>query len=300
MTIAGFTFIRNALIYDYPIVEAIRSILPVCDFVVVAVGKSDDATLELIQSIDSQKIRIIETEWDDTLREGGRVLAVETDKAFDAIGTAEADWCFYIQGDEVLPDNYAKTIREGLEKWKNDADTEGVLFKYRHFYGSYDFVGQSRKWYRREVRIIKNDKSIRSYRDAQGFRKNGQKLKVREIDAYIHHYGWVKDPRAQQLKQLNFNKLWHSDATVSKMVAPAESFDYSLIDDLKRFDAQHPKVMQPRIDALNWQFSFDPTGKKLSVKEGFSRIFEKWTGWRFGEYKNFKKIGNIETLVKPY
>jgi hypothetical protein len=295
MTIAGFTFIRNALIYDYPIVEAIRSILPVCDFVVVAVGKSDDATLELIQSIDSQKIRIVETEWDDTLREGGRVLAVETDKAFDAIGTAEADWCFYIQGDEVLPDNYAKTIREGLEKWKNDANTEGVLFKYRHFYGSYDFVGQSRKWYRREVRIIKNDKSIRSYRDAQGFRKNGRKLKVREIDAYIHHYGWVKDPRAQQLKQLNFNKLWHSDATVSKMVAPAEAFDYSLIDDLKRFDAPHPKVMQPRIDALNWQFSFDPTGKKLSVKERFSRIFEKWTGWRFGEYKNFKKIGNIGT-----
>ncbi len=92
MTVAGFTFIRNALTYDYPIEAAIRSILPVCDFVVVAVGKSEDATLELIQSIDNQKIRIIETEWDDTLREGGRVLAVETDKAFDAIGVDEADW----------------------------------------------------------------------------------------------------------------------------------------------------------------------------------------------------------------
>ena len=293
MTVAGFTFIRNALIYDYPIVEAIRSILPVCDFVVVAVGKSEDATLELIQSIDSQKIRIIETEWDDTLREGGRVLAVETDKAFDAIGIAEADWCFYIQGDEVLPDNYVSTIRKALEKWKNDVDTEGVLFKYRHFYGSYDFVGQSRKWYRREVRIIKNDKSIRSYRDAQGFRKNGRKLKVREIDAYIHHYGWVKDPRAQQLKQLNFNKLWHSDETVSRMVANLDAFDYSQIDDLKRFETPHPEVMQARINALNWQFPFDPTGKKLSFKEHFSRILEHWTGWRFGEYKNFKKIGDI-------
>lgn len=293
MTVAGFTFIRNALTYDYPIVEAIRSILPVCDFVVVAVGKSEDATLELIQSIDNQKIRIIKTEWDDTLREGGRVLAVETDKAFDAIGVAEADWCFYVQGDEVLPDNYVKTISDALEKWKNDPDTEGVLFKYRHFYGSYDFVGQSRKWYRREVRIIKNDKAIRSYRDAQGFRKNGRKLKVREIDAYIHHYGWVKDPRAQQLKQLNFNKLWHSDATVSKMVAAVDAFDYSQIDDLKRFDAPHPEVMQARIAALNWQFSFDPTGRKLSVKERFSRFLEKWTGWRFGEYKNFKKIGHV-------
>lgn len=293
MTVAGFTFIRNALTYDYPIEAAIRSILPVCDFVVVAVGKSEDATLELIQSIDNQKIRIIETEWDDTLREGGRVLAVETDKAFDAIGVDEADWCFYIQGDEVLPDNTAKMIRQALKKWKNDKNTEGVLFKYRHFYGSYDFVGQSRKWYRREVRIIKNDKTIRSYRDAQGFRKNDRKLKVREIDAYIHHYGWVKDPRAQQLKQLNFNKLWHSDAVVSTMVADVAVFDYSQIDDLKRFDAPHPEVMQARVAALNWQFSFDPTERKLSVKERLSRFIEGLTGWRFGEYKNFRKIGNV-------
>ncbi|MDZ7881269.1 MAG: glycosyltransferase family 2 protein [Saprospiraceae bacterium] len=293
MTVAGFTFIRNALIYDYPIVEAIRSLLPVCDFIVVAVGKSEDATLELIQNIGSSKIRIVETTWDDTLREGGRVLALETDKAFDAIGETEADWCFYIQGDEVLPDIDVKMLKNALEKWKNDSDTEGVLFKYRHFYGSYDFVGQSRKWYRREVRIIKNDKSIRSYRDAQGFRKNGRKLKVREIDAYIYHYGWVKDPRAQQLKQLNFNKLWHTDAVVSRMVADVETFDYSQIDDLTHFDAPHPEVMQPRIQTLNWQFSFDPTGRRLSAKERLSRLLEHWTGWRFGEYKNFKKIGNI-------
>ena len=116
MTVAGFTFIRNAVTYDYPIVEAIRSILPVCDFVVVAVGQSEDATLELIQSIDNPKIRIIETTWDDSLREGGRVLAVETDKAFDAIGIAEADWCFYIQGDEVLPENEVETVKNALEK----------------------------------------------------------------------------------------------------------------------------------------------------------------------------------------
>ena len=61
MKVAGFTFIKNALIYDYPIVEAIQSILPLCDEVVVAVGKSEDKTLELIQSIHPSKIRIIET-----------------------------------------------------------------------------------------------------------------------------------------------------------------------------------------------------------------------------------------------
>ena len=84
MKVSGFTFIRNAITYDYPIVEAIRSILPLCDEVVVAVGNSEDATLQLIQSIDP-KVRIIETVWDDTVREGGRTLALETDKAYAAI-----------------------------------------------------------------------------------------------------------------------------------------------------------------------------------------------------------------------
>ena len=52
MKVSGFTFIRNAIKYDYPIVEAIQSILPLCDEVVVAVGNSEDDTLALIQNID--------------------------------------------------------------------------------------------------------------------------------------------------------------------------------------------------------------------------------------------------------
>lgn len=52
MKVSGFTFVKNAILYDYPIVEAISSILPLCDEVVVAVGKSDDNTLDLIRSIE--------------------------------------------------------------------------------------------------------------------------------------------------------------------------------------------------------------------------------------------------------
>ena len=62
MKISGFTIARNVVKYDYPIVEAITSILPLCDEVIVAVGKSEDDTLALIKSINSPKIKIIETE----------------------------------------------------------------------------------------------------------------------------------------------------------------------------------------------------------------------------------------------
>ncbi len=289
MRIVGFTFIKNAIKYDYPIVEAILSILPLCDEVVVSVGKSEDHTLELVSSIDPKKVRVVETVWEENLREGGAVLAEETNKAFDAIGD-DADWCFYIQGDEILHEQYHDAVKKGMLQYKDEERVEGLLFKYKHFYGSYDYIGNSRNWYRHEVRIIRNDKNIRSYKDAQGFRKNGKKLNVKSLDGYIYHYGWVKHPQQQQLKQQNFNKLWHSDQWISQHVSDVEEFDYSQIDSLELFKGTHPKVIQERIKQTNWNFSFDPTKLKLSAKEKFSRIVEKWTGYRIGEYKNYKLL----------
>ena len=108
MKLVGFTIVRNALKYDYPIVESINSILPIVDEYVVAVGNSEDETRKLIESIGSSKIRIVDTVWDDSLREGGRVLAEETNKAFDAI--TDADWCFYLQGDEVVHENTMRKL----------------------------------------------------------------------------------------------------------------------------------------------------------------------------------------------
>lgn len=294
MKIAGFTFIRNALLYDYPVLEAIRSILPLCDYFVVAVGQSDDETLDLVRRIGDPKIHILETVWDDRLREGGRVLAQETNKAFDAI-PPEYDWCFYIQADECVHEADWPAIRAGMERWLDDPDTEGLLFKYRHFYGSYDYIGASRRWYRREVRIVRNNKQIRSYRDAQGFRigaagTEGRKLKVRLLDAYIYHYGWVKHPAAQQRKQQSFNRLWHSDETVRQMVGSSESYGYDGAEPLERLSGTHPAVMKPRIEAVNWHFSGDPAQAKWSWKDRVSHFFEQLTGWRPGEYRNYKLL----------
>lgn len=284
--VAGFTFIRNALLYDYPVVEAITSILPVCDYFVVAVGKSDDDTLALVRGIGDPRIHILETAWDDSLREGGRVLAEETNKAFDAI-PLEYDWGFYIQGDECVHEDDLPAIRAGMARWLNDPHTEGLLFKYRHFYGSYDYVGASRRWYRREVRIVRNDKRIRSYRDAQGFRRQGAKLRVRLLDAHIHHYGWVKHPAAQQRKQLNFNRLWHSDDQVRAIVAQTDAYRYDGSEPLERYTGTHPAVMLPRIEAVNWRFDGDPAQARWAWKDRLSRFLEQKTGWRPGEYKNY-------------
>jgi hypothetical protein len=289
MKVSGFTIARNVIKYDYPIVEAINSILPICDEVIVAVGKSEDDTLKLIQSINSPKIKIIETVWNESLREGGRVLADETNKAFAAVDP-NSDWCFYIQGDEVIHEKYLPVIKAAMQEYKDNKNVDGLLFNYTHFYGSYDFVGDSRMWYRKEIRIVRNDKSISSYRDAQGFRKNGNKLNVKQIDASVYHYGWVKNPAAQQAKQQSFNKLWHDDEWMKKNVPDVNEFDYSQIDSVARFAGTHPQIMQSRISKMNWKFSFDPTKKKMSIKKRILYFIEKTFGWKIGEYKNYKIV----------
>ncbi|QHS61457.1 glycosyltransferase family protein [Chitinophaga agri] len=290
MKVSGFTFVRNAVKYDYPVVASIQSILPLCDEVIVSVGNGDDGTLELIQSIGSPKIKIFHSVWDDSLKEGGRVLAVETDKAYAHV-SADADWAFYIQADEVVHEQDHDAIRGAMQKYRDDKRVEGLLFKYTHFFGSYDYIGDSRTWYQHEIRIIRNDKRISSYRDAQGFRKEDQKLHVKPINARMYHYGWVKDPQVQAQKVNNSFQMYHgSNDGEAKGPVSAAAFDYGEVDSLAVFKGTHPAVMQERINKKNWQFSHDISRKKFSFKDNVLYWIEKITGKRLFDYRNYKII----------
>lgn len=290
MKISGFTFVRNAIKYDYPVLESITSILPIVDEFVVNVGNSDDTTIQLIESIASPKIKIVHSVWDDTLREGGKVLAVETDKAFEQI-SSNSDWAFYLQADEVVHEKYLDIILREAKKYLNNKKVEGLLFKYLHFYGTYDYVGDTRRWYNREIRIIRNDKSIRSYRDAQGFRKNGEKLKVKLIDAFIYHYGWVKNPRQQKHKVDDSKIFWSGDQQAQFKKEQQELFDYIKdADILRKFEESHPSVMKKRIREINWDIPFDLSRNNLSFTDSILHRIEKWTGKRLFDYKNYKII----------
>ncbi len=294
MKVAGFTFIRNAVKYDFPVMESISSVLPLCDTFYVAVGQSEDHTLELIRSIPGDKIRIIETVWDDRLTAGGAVYASETNKAMDAI-PEEYDWCFYIQGDEVLHEKYVEPVQRAMEKWLTYPEVEGLLFGYRHFYGNYDYVGDSRHWYRNEVRVIRNDKSIRSYRDAQGFRKEGRKIRVAPAQAEIYHYGWVRHPRYMQQKidavRRYYGEISPEEASV---MAAKQEFDYNgHYDALALFSGTHPEVMKDRIKRLNWSVEPDLRKKNMSLRYRLLYGFEKLTGIRPFEFRNYRIIRQI-------
>jgi len=289
MKISGFTIIKNAIINDYPIVEAITSILPVVDEMIVLVGDSDDDTEQLIKNIDDDKIKIHHSVWDKSLRKGGAVLADETNKAFELIDT-KSDWAFYIQADEVVHEKYYTAIKDACIKYKDDARVEGLLFKYLHFYGTYDYVGDSRRWYNHEVRVIRNDKKITAYRDAQGFRTGKQKLHVKEIDAYIYHYGWVKSPEQMKRKQKNVSRFWVDDNKIDAVLTAPDFFDFNEFDSLEKFKETHPYVMLDRIEKKNWSLEFDTRQKRFSFKDRLLYGFEKLTGIRAFDFRNYKII----------
>lgn len=291
MKVCGFTFIRNAVKFDFPVVEAITSVLPICDHFVVAVGQSEDDSRRVIEQIAPGKITIVDTIWDESLQNGGVVYAAETDKAFDAV-PEEYDWCFYIQGDEAVHEKYLPVIREAMQNNLHKKKVEGLLFGYKHFYGTYDYVGDSRKWYRREIRVIRNDKTIRSYRDAQGFRKNGRKLNVVPVDAEIYHYGWVRPPKFMQEK-INAVKQFYDGITEeeARKKATEQEFNYGeKYDALARFQGTHPKVMQQRIARLNWQVDVDLNKTHMKLKYRILYWIEKRFGVRLFEYRNYKVV----------
>ncbi len=301
MKVAGFTIVRNALKYDYPVLESIASVLPICDEVLVSVGQSDDDTLNLIKGIPGCKIKIMESKWNDDMRTGGLVLAHETNKAKDALNT-DADWLFYIQADEVLHEDGLEKVREAMLKWKDDKNVEGLIFNYRHFYGSYAYEVESfSHWYAKEIRIIRNSPLIRSYRDAQGFRRyntrepddiqlinGGSKLKVKDTGAYIYHYGWVKNPYIQKRKWSNFQKLWHNDDWITKNEDINPEYDYSQEVALMNFTGKHPAVMNVRIKMQDWNFK--PVRRKLTLKERALSFTIRHFGWNPGLYRNYKLI----------
>lgn len=295
MTIGGFSFVRSGIEFSFPFIEAIKSILPICDEFVIVVGDCTDGTREAIEKINSSKIKIIDSIWDLSLREGGKILAQQTNLALDELKT---DWCFYIQGDEVIHENDLPKILEAVKKFDADKNVEGLLFPWFHFWGSYHYIRTSRKAYRHEVRVFRNIKCVRSYKDAQGFRKysskenyergeEGEKLKVKKVDAHVFHYGYARPPKVMKKKDSFFHQLWHNDEWLKKNVSEKENYEFEKIDRLEKFTGSHPTIMMPLVNAQDWKFEFNKKLSNEKTKDKFLRFIENISGIRIGEYKNY-------------
>jgi glycosyltransferase involved in cell wall biosynthesis len=263
MKISGFTIARNAQKYYFPIAESISSILPICDEMIVALDDGEDNTRQIIDGINSDKIKIFDRVWNEKDFVESKVLAVETNYALQQ---CTGDWCFYIQADEAIHEEDLQTIKSACEKYNDDDEVDGLLFKYKHFFGDYDHYLPVHGWYKNEIRVIKNHKGIQSIKDAQSFRKpDNEKLTVIEIDAYVYHYGWVRPPYLMQSKKKEHDGLHHSKEKVDEMYRSRNNdFEYGPLGSIPIYKGSHPQVMNDFIKNISWKHQLDYS-KKLQV-----------------------------------
>lgn len=252
MRVSGFSICRNAVKFDYPIIEVIASALPLVDEFVVNVGQSDDGTIELIRSIGSDKIRIVESYWDDAMKKDGLLFSAQTNIA---LAECAGDWALYLQADEVLHEADHARVREAMEQELGNPSVLGFTFRYLHFYG--DYWSCNPWFYHRAVRIIRNDGQVESCGDAVGFwRKADQgylqsvhKDRVRPCGGTIYHYGWVKDPRVLLDKFRYQVARHHGEAPgqeQARMLAK-DLYEFQEYDMMKNFTGSHPAVMARRV-----------------------------------------------------
>jgi glycosyltransferase involved in cell wall biosynthesis len=297
MKVTAHSYVRNGITYGYPFVESIRSVLPIVDEFIAVVGDSNDGTREAIKAIGDPRIKIVDTIWDEQLRSAGRIFALQANIGLDH---SSGDWAFHIQADEVLHEDDLPLVKQAMEKYCDDPEVEGFLFRFLNFFGDYAHYGPSRRYHQHEIRITRNDPHVRSYRDSQGFRifehperqweEKGRKLHVIPLEARIFHYSHVKNPLMQVKKRAAFVSRYGSDEVVQKYLKENEGFDYGDYDYLKVFKGTHPATMKMFIAAQDWTFKYDPSRNDMSPKEKVMRLLERLTGKQFFIYKNYKVL----------
>jgi hypothetical protein len=315
MTISGFTMGKNVSKLYYPMKPSIMSILPIVDEFIVVLGDSDqdDLTRQEIESIADPKIKIIDSIWDIEKYPRGMEHAHQTDIAKSY---CTGDWLFYLQADEVVHEEDLNKIRLRCEELLEDRIIDGLLFNYYHFWGDYSHYHNSHGWYRKEIRIIRNDPEIHSWESAQSFRRipgfdglhyrqqeGTKKLTVTDTGAYIYHYGWVRPPAYMKNKIRAFktnHKGQNKVAELENLNSHYFDFDYGDLSKLAVFKHSHPKIMNEWISKFSWSDELKIRGenklrlphKHEKLRYRFATFIEKYLllGYPIGEFRNYKFV----------
>ena len=291
MKISGFTYIRNGFDYQYPFIASINSLLPIVDELIVVVGSSSDGTKEAIEALSNDKIKIVDSVWDDSLRIGGKAFAEQSNIG---IKHSTGDWLIHLQADEVLMQDAKNKILECIQKADAKKNVDGILFPFLHFWGDYQHIRNTRRTHRFEIRAFKNNRDVFSYRDSQGFRKysnrsRGKKLNVIKTEVRLFHYSYTRHPKLMKKKSNYFQRFWHSDNWILKKT-DSTLFDFNDVDRLEIYKGEHPKYMQDIINKKDWEFNYEASRAKSKFTDRILNFIEKYTGYRLFEYKNYNLI----------
>ena len=265
MKVSGFTFLRNAVINGYPFEESIRSILPVVDEFICVIGESQDETRARVSAIGDKKIRMVDSQWNESMQDRGFVYGQQK---MIAQYNCSGDWAFYLEGDEVLHEAEVDQIRQTMQDNLSDLEVEALYFDFLHFYGTPEQVGIG--GYRRAPRIIRN--TIRTIAPDGLFwvvmdrNKKGRYPRAKHAGGNIYHYGHCRSVSKMSEKLNQVGKYWGS--------SHKEFQSYGSIDiaELRPFTGSHPELMEDWIaSAAERAFIQDPN-YRLSWRDRRNRL----------------------------
>lgn len=270
VSVCGFSFGRNLSLLNYPVEASVRSVLPLCDRFVFAVGASDDDTRQRVAAIDP-KVEIVDTHWPE-VKIDGTVLSIEANKALAAATATGCTWGFYIQADEVVHEDDLPALRAAMTHWAPRPEVKALLLRFLHFVLDYRTVDP---WmYHKASRVMRLDGSCSIIGDACGPALNGYQGNVGNRDGYLDknflgsHVQWARDPRGGRPARI-FHYGWvKSDADLAAKFANVEKLWWGTLDKaekerrkgnkfgrfierypiLKKFPASHPHAMRELVE----------------------------------------------------
>ena len=273
--VSGFSIVRGATECDYPIVESMRSLLPLVEEMVVVVHRGDDGTRQALSALHDSRLVLVEADWDAGVQRRGLVLSRLTNLA---LARCRCAWAFYLQADEVVHEDDHGAIRAALARWNGRPRVDALSFRYLHFEGSYGRVNPLR--YRRQCRLVRNDGRLQSVRDAAGFgRRDGRRMATRSSGARIFHYGWALAPEALKAKTIALARLYHDDVEVVRRVGAMRAEDLARPDLAFRWTGRHPMVMAERIGRQGREvgrYRGAPLGTPLLNPGFYAAWLRKW------------------------
>ncbi len=268
MMISAFTIIKNAIKFDYPIVESVDSLLPFVDEYIINIGKSDDRTRELLKKKFGQepKVKMFDSNWEDS-SQGTKFFSSQTNLALER---CSGDWVFYLQADECIHELNGPKLKDWAERAEAE-NAQGVTFKYFHFEKNFHLLrptytdgGDS---YDKEIRFFKNDGRLVSFGDGQSFAFTEDLMDARgpqpalhrperfvDSPMHIYHYGYVKDPKRLLEKKKHLSDFYNVSEPSRQEKIEENDGKYVYREKLTTFLGSHPAVMTKRINEFNKKY----------------------------------------------
>lgn len=251
--LSAFSYLKNGVVFDYPFIESLLSIAPICDQIIVCyASESTDGSREALEALQAKlpQLELYPSKvWQTPGLSQGEVIRLAAE---EAEAYCDGDWLLHLQADEVYLNAEVLSIKNYLDQY-HCLDIDGFFFQVLHFYADYDMVigpqGAKAGWYQETMRLSRAGKA-KHIQDAWTQLLKEPQSKALRVPIRIFHYGHVREKEAMRLKASYMERLYH-DLADDYEVCAAQAFEYNAVPKelIEPFDAEHPETMLKRISS---------------------------------------------------